>query len=228
MTEPQSPILVQQASAMTEPQSPILVQQASAMTQAQPVLTRKQPDNNNNNVVYLYYDPRQLQTNTQGQLVLPETVQDAQGHVVAVQSLLSSSSNNNQIYLEPPPSSHRQQQQPRSTLEQPSAPAAASELLTPPLATMQVPSSTSTTNNNTSSSSSYDQSILVSTVGIMALLVGALSARRMRSRSYLLQVCIENESLEEQEEEIVSEALFHQGSYQTFGGWKGDLEKFDV
>ena len=71
-----------------------------------------------------------------------------------------------------------------------------------------------------------DQTIIVSTVAVMALLVGALSARRMRSRS-ILSSCIENESLED---DIAYDTAYTttDNSYNTFGGWKGDLEKFDV
>ena len=71
-----------------------------------------------------------------------------------------------------------------------------------------------------------DQSIIVSTVAVMALLVGALSARRLRSRSFL-SACIENESLED---DVAYDTAYTttDHSYNTFGGWKGDLEKFDV
>ena len=68
-----------------------------------------------------------------------------------------------------------------------------------------------------------DQMIIVSTVATMALLVGALSARRMRSRQFLSS-CIENESLED---EVAYDTAYTSG-YDTFGPWKGDLEKFDV
>lgn len=76
-------------------------------------------------------------------------------------------------------------------------------------------------------STSQDQSIIVCTVAVMALLVGALSARRLRARSFLSS-CIENESLEH--EVAFDNATTFTGagdSYNTFG-WKGDLEKFDV
>lgn len=99
-------------------------------------------------------------------------------------------------------------------------------------------------------STSGDSSIIIGTVGVMALLVGALTARRMRSgrQRSLLSICIENESLED---DIAYDAAytvpasnwtFKNHFYQTFpyrGGnnndinnnnplWKGDLEKFDV
>ena len=82
-------------------------------------------------------------------------------------------------------------------------------------------------------STSQDQTIIVATVAVMALLVGALSARRMRSKSFL-SACIENESLEDDlayddaYTTTASGAMGADSSYNTFGGWKGDLEKFDV
>lgn len=79
-------------------------------------------------------------------------------------------------------------------------------------------------------STAQDQSIIVATVAVMALLVGALSARRMRSRSFLSS-CIENESLEDDVAYDTAYTTAKDNSYyNTFasGGWKGDLEKFDV
>ena len=85
------------------------------------------------------------------------------------------------------------------------------------------------------SSTSQDQTIIIATVAVMALLVGALSARRLRSKSFLSS-CIENESLEDDlayddaytTTAAASGAMGADSSYNTFGGWKGDLEKFDV
>ena len=90
-------------------------------------------------------------------------------------------------------------------------------------ATMKMPESWGT-------SSSQDQTIIVATVAVMALLVGALSARRLRSKSFL-SACIENESLEDDvayDDAYTTTAMGADSSYNTFGGWKGDLEKFDV
>lgn len=87
--------------------------------------------------------------------------------------------------------------------------------------------------------------IIISTVATMALLVGALSARRLRSKQFL-SFCIENESLEDElaydaaftTQSTVGGSTFYAGGggYDTFatgkyGGdlrWRGDLEKFDV
>lgn len=85
------------------------------------------------------------------------------------------------------------------------------------------------------SSTSQDQTIIIATVAVMALLVGALSARRLRSKSFLSS-CIENETLEDDvaydtaytTTAAASGAVGADSSYNTFGGWKGDLEKFDV
>ncbi len=89
-----------------------------------------------------------------------------------------------------------------------------------------------------------DQMIIISTVATMALLVGALSARRLRSRQFL-SFCIENESLEDElaydaayttQSTVGASSFYAGGGYDTFasgkyGGdlrWRGDLEKFDV
>ena len=84
-------------------------------------------------------------------------------------------------------------------------------------------------------STAQDQTIIIATVAVMALLVGALSARRLRSKSFLSS-CIENENLEDDAAyddaytttAAASAAMGADSSYNTFGGWKGDLEKFDV
>jgi len=88
-----------------------------------------------------------------------------------------------------------------------------------------------------------DQMIIISTVATMALLIGALSARRLRSRQFL-SFCIENENLEDDlafdaayttQSTVGASSLY--GGYDTFGDgnryggdlrWRGDLEKFDV
>lgn len=88
----------------------------------------------------------------------------------------------------------------------------------------------------------------MTTIGTMALLVGALSARRLRSRQFL-SFCIENESLEDElaydaayttQSTVGASSLYGgmngESGYDTFasgkyGGdlrWRGDLEKFDV
>jgi hypothetical protein len=146
-----------------------------------------------------YYDPNQAVT--QGnELMLPSTVYDSAGNPVSIQALQGA-----QIYLEPP-----------LTLEEVQAQAVQAA----------APLQMSVSSKDFSGSSLQDQSIIVATVAVMALLVGALSARRMRSRSFLSS-CIENEQLED---EVAYDTAYTttDASYNTFGGWKGDLEKFDV
>jgi hypothetical protein len=94
-----------------------------------------------------------------------------------------------------------------------------------------------------------DQLVIFSTVATMALLVGALSARRLRTRQ-MLNFCIENDSLEDDlafdaaytTKSTIGAASSFYGGYDTFSNsgsdfhsrfnsdlrWRGDLEKFDV
>ena len=111
-----------------------------------------------------------------------------------------------------------------------SSPSRGASLVSPPSkeAAMSIPDSLGT-------ATAQDQTIIVATVAVMALLVGALSARRLRTKSFL-SACIENESLEDDAAyddaytttAAASSAMGADSSYNTFGGWKGDLEKFDV
>jgi len=111
-----------------------------------------------------------------------------------------------------------------------SSPSRGASLVSPSTkeASMQIPQSWG-------ASTAQDQTIIVATVAVMALLVGALSARRLRSKSFLSS-CIENETLEDDlayddaytTTAAASGAMGADSSYNTFGGWKGDLEKFDV
>jgi len=93
--------------------------------------------------------------------------------------------------------------------------------LEPPAAQMSIP----TYSDFVQDPPAQDQYIMISTVAVMALLVGALSARRMRSRNFLSN-CIENESLHD--EAMMYDTATTSQAYNTFGPWKGDLEKFDV
>ena len=76
---------------------------------------------------------------------------------------------------------------------------------------------------NLNSVEGNSSSILVATVGVVALLVGALSARHARGRA-CLNACLENETLAS--EAAYDTAHTRANTYSTF--WKGDLEKFDV
>jgi len=146
----------------------------------------------------LYYDP--LAATINGQLHVPQTVYDADGKEVDLTQLQSSTT---EIYIEPPSSTQQQQQ----------------SLPAQKLSRIDRQYSSETT--------AQDQSIIVATVAVMALLVGALSARKLRSRNFISS-CIENESLEE--DEVAYDVSTTAGDYSTFGAgnWKGDLEKFDV
>eukprot|EP00526_Cylindrotheca_closterium_P010403 CAMPEP_0113648114 /NCGR_PEP_ID=MMETSP0017_2-20120614/25503_1 /TAXON_ID=2856 /ORGANISM="Cylindrotheca closterium" /LENGTH=402 /DNA_ID=CAMNT_0000560279 /DNA_START=164 /DNA_END=1372 /DNA_ORIENTATION=- /assembly_acc=CAM_ASM_000147 len=133
-----------------------------------------------------------------GKLEAPMTVYDLNGNPIPLQSLRGA-----QIYMEPP-----MQQQ------------------------VQAPKRGMSTQDiqKWGESTSQDQSIIVATVAVMALLVGAISARRMRSRN-VLSSCIENEALEDDVAYDTAYTTNKDNSYyNTFasGGWKGDLEKFDV
>lgn len=165
----------------------------------------------------LYYDPRQAVA-ASGDLILPPVVYDASGNPIDIGALQGK-----QVLMEAPVLG--------STEGSPAA-----EVVETPKAQLSMP--TAADIPSWGESTSQDQSIIVSTVAVMALLVGALSARRLRSRS-LLSACIENESLEDDAayddayttSTIVGNHVSShpEASYNTFGGgWKGDLEKFDV
>lgn len=71
--------------------------------------------------------------------------------------------------------------------------------------------------------------LMISGVATIALLVGAVSARKLRSKPFMSD-CIENESLED-DLAYDTENTFGGmvGQYGSFSApWKGDLEKFDV
>ncbi|KAL7556466.1 hypothetical protein ACA910_006179 [Epithemia clementina (nom. ined.)] len=70
-------------------------------------------------------------------------------------------------------------------------------------------------------------SVIVATVAVMALLVGALSARKLRGRASILNACIENERLDHMSAVDDTATETNNTAYSTFH-WKGDLEKFDV
>ncbi|CAJ1945508.1 unnamed protein product [Cylindrotheca closterium] len=133
-----------------------------------------------------------------GKLEAPMTVYDLNGNPIPLQALRGA-----QIFMEPP------------TPQQVMAPQRG-------ISTQDI--------QKWGESTSQDQSIIVATVAVMALLVGAISARRMRSRN-VLSSCIENEALEDDVAYDTAYTTNKDNSYyNTFasGGWKGDLEKFDV
>jgi hypothetical protein len=210
-------------------------------------------------VRYYFYDPRRVSRSNDGSVYLPSTVYDINGRPISIHSLSKRSSN--QIYMEPPRGSsltylysNYTSNSTNTTSNATLAPTSTSTNYTSTtsenftvsnytwvhpnvvhtpvrdrqkgmvaLSSLQVP--------QWGESTSYDSSIIVCTVGVMALLVGAISARRMRSKS-VLSMCIENESLED---DIAYDTAYtvpagDTNHYNTFNnqGWKGDLEKFDV
>lgn len=184
----------------------------------------------------LFYDPDELKT-APGEVPLPKRVFDADGKEVDMagkEALLvppdhkedaDTSSNQKEDVGkdENPPSLPGKDDEPIQNISSSSIQQERSVLQTP---------------------QTQDQMIIISTVATMALLVGALSARRLRSRPFL-SFCIENESLEDElaydaaytTQSTVGASSFYAGAgYDTFGGskfggdlrWRGDLEKFDV
>jgi hypothetical protein len=166
-----------------------------------------------------YYDP--AHAIVQGRLQAPTVVYDEHGKVVELASLVTGMT---ELYMESPllanmppfGSSRSSNSTSGSNSTGPLGP-----LLPPPPLEMKIK-----TPESWGQSTAQDQSIIVCTVAVMALLVGALSARRLRARSFLSS-CIENESLEDEAAFDSAYTINGGDSYNTFG-WKGDLEKFDV
>lgn len=179
-----------------------------------------------------YYDPAQAVL--QGQLQAPSIVFDEHGNEVELASLVSKFKETD-MYLEPP-RSPSQMNSPVYGASQSSnsgnrrlITSSNSTNSTQPLLPLSLPPPLEMNIKRPESwgeSTTQDQSIIVCTVATMALLVGALSARRLRSRSFLSS-CIENESLEDEVAFDNAYTVTGGDSYNTFG-WKGDLEKFDV
>jgi hypothetical protein len=113
--------------------------------------------------------------------------------------------------------------------------AAASIVEAAPVQQLSLKTTSSSSFSSWGENTAADNSIILCTVAVMALLVGALSARRLRARS-ILSACIENESLTTRNQEAYDAAYTMNdegGAYATFAApaashWKGDLEKFDV
>jgi hypothetical protein len=208
---------------MNNGQRPLMQAQPPSMGRAQPKhhtnLRHKQQ-----NVKYYFYDPRTTGKDKKGHFHLPQIVYDTFGRAVSLQSLSAAAPG---VYLEPPPDTTMTHYNISSN-----ATIYNYTHTHPPVVetrqkrkTMSLPD-TSTWGDSTAA----DSSIIVCTVGVMALLVGALSARRMRSRS-ILASCIENESLEDDAayDTAYTTSAGASNHYNTFQqGWKGDLEKFDV
>lgn len=184
---------------------------------AQP-LARQEPPHGNlrNGVRYFYYDPHATAQDARGNVYLPEFVYDADGKAIHLQSLAKSKS----IFISPPRTMihHNITTSNSTTTLNYTHPNTIHTPVHRQAPAKGIPLSDWGTSHRS------DSSVIVGTVGVMALLVGALSARKLRSRN-LLSACIENETLED---EAAYDAA-HTHHYNTFQqGWKGDLEKFDV
>ena len=165
------------------------------------VRPRPKPQGSSQKTTILYYDPEAATVD--GQLYVPQIVFDENGTEVDLQALQASL--NAEVFLEPPPLGQSVQTV-DAPLQQLSREAVERYAAEPP---------------------KQDQYIIIATVAVMALLVGALSARRMRSRNFLSS-CIEDEALED---EVAYDVATTNGDYSTFAGnsiFRGDLEKFDV
>lgn len=182
-------------------------------------------------VQYYYYDPRAtIQDELGNILVLPQTVYDSYGRPVPLQSLQAAK----EIQIESPHSMIHHNISANATVLNItySHPNTVNTPVKDRKKSISYPVEIMSSVGGWGETTASDSSIIVATVGVMALLVGALSARRMRARS-ILAMCIENESLEE--DAAYDTAYTTTGNsnnnqyYNTFQqGWKGDLEKFDV
>ena len=210
---------------------------------------------NQNNIKYYFYDPRDIkndQHHNNGNVHLPQYVYDSLGRLIPFKSLAASTFKKspsvtmihpnstvlnatvyNYTHTHPPVVDTRQKRK----MSFPSNP---KQYLT-----NWTTSAMHHYNQEHGSSSSSqqppmaDSSIIICTVGVMALFVGALSARRMRSHQQrsILSMCIENEQLDHDAAYDTiyttttnpNNTIFGSNHYNTFAqGWKGDLEKFDV
>jgi len=183
-----------------------------------------------------FYDPNQTRMSAAGEILdMPTLVYDGYGNAVPldelryqapiyVQSpLLGATSDSNKI-----DSAGIRDIEGVKILESPSARGAFLLSTSSREASLSMPKSWGASN-------AQDQTIIIATVAVMTLIVGALSAKRLRSTGFL-SACIENESLEDDiayddaytTTAGASGAMGADSSYNTFGGWKGDLEKFDV
>jgi hypothetical protein len=233
----QEPVMMSIGGAVTQPQmmdanvSPQQVLQQVPQQQPQQFSDASATDRSEQaapvkQAVY-YYDPKDTILSQNGDILsLPKVVYDASGKAHSLSDL-----NQVPIYVQPPllgsTASESSNGSSGSVVDLSSSSITFAENLdmqaTPAREAVQIP--------KWGSSTSQDQTIIVATVAVMALLVGALSARRLRSKSFLAS-CIENETLEDDMAYDSAYTVTGVGgadsSYNTFGGWKGDLEKFDV
>lgn len=168
-----------------------------------------------------YYDPSSLMSSVESPtLTLPEVIYDANGNVKKLEDVHNGGKN--EVYLEVKPKAVWGEKW-QSTLN--------SKL-------HGVSSGTTSFNNNTMQSS--DQLIVFGTIATMAILVGMLSAKRLRSKR-LLEHCMESDlddEWDEKKNDAPGGSLMQRGFGDSMGGrrenygsglhWRGDMEKFDV
>eukprot|EP00534_Pseudo-nitzschia_fraudulenta_P004889 CAMPEP_0201117108 /NCGR_PEP_ID=MMETSP0850-20130426/1183_1 /ASSEMBLY_ACC=CAM_ASM_000622 /TAXON_ID=183588 /ORGANISM="Pseudo-nitzschia fraudulenta, Strain WWA7" /LENGTH=541 /DNA_ID=CAMNT_0047381349 /DNA_START=153 /DNA_END=1778 /DNA_ORIENTATION=- len=226
------------AAVLQQQQQPIQsLDQASVVLQQQPLsgssgATQDKLQESPAKQAIYFYDPKQTTTSKAGDILsMPTLVYDINGKAVPLAELQHKAP----IYVQSPvrgatPTGEAASIDAGHDVVELVSPSARGASLVHPSSreAIAIPQSWGT-------STSQDQTIIVATVAVMALLVGALSARRLRSKSFL-SACIENESLEDDmayddaytTTAAASGAMGADSSYNTFGGWKGDLEKFDV
>jgi len=186
------------------------------------------------NIVYYYYDPRDTGVGPQGEVILPSILYDEAGNAMESSRIQQAS----KVYLQPPlygsTASSSESSSSKSNLipvMDPlkgyyNHPKVVSERVTHSRkSSLAMPSKDSF--NHAMLRVEQQQggsSVIVATVAVMALLVGAISARKLRGAGALAN-CIENERLDHVA--AYDTATESNTAYSTFH-WKGDLEKFDV
>ena len=166
-----------------------------------------------------YYDPSSLTSSVESPtLTLPEVIYDANGNVKKLEDVHDGGKN--EVYLEVKPKAVWGEKW-QSTLK----------------SKLHGGSGTSSSNNTMQSS---DQIIVFGTIATMAVLVGMLSANRLRSKR-LLEHCMESDlddEWDEKKNDAPRGSLMQRGFGDPMGGrrenygsglhWRGDMEKFDV
>jgi len=173
---------------------------------------QEEPSQQKQEAQVLFYKPSEMKS-TAGEIPVPTKVYDENGQEVDVAG--------KEALVVPPPPPPKDLKKPKQVNVE-----ASSDNQT---------RQTKSTTNTQQQTQQQDQLIIISTVATMALFVGAISARRLRSKQFL-SFCIENDV----EDELAYDAAFTTkvklgGGYDTFAGkyggdlrWRGDLEKFDV
>ena len=200
--------------------------------------TSDHQSNNNHKIKYYFYDPQDLPhgpNRNNNKLHLPQFVYDSLGRLIPLTSLAShhlttmihpnatvlNATVYNYTHTHPPVVETRRNR--RMPWNNNGSTWSTAKALRPTTTTTTI---------------SLDPSLMIGTVGVMALLVGALSARRMRRSSdggccgLLLDhdaLLLENDDDDEHATTYHNNNNSSNHQYHTFApGWKGDLEKFDV